>query len=112
MLNPAPKKGFTRQAYTQKNQIIPTENEKAAHKVIQAHFAKESMLTHFNPKRWFYIDLDRSGRGFGVVAYHVAGENPEDIKKEDIQLILFLSKLLSSAENHYWPTELEVACLV
>jgi hypothetical protein len=47
------------------------------------------------------------------MVYHVLG-NPQsidDIKRNKIQPILFLSKLLSVAERNYWPTELEVACL-
>lgn len=61
------------------------------------------------------IDPDASKeRGFGLVAYHVKGD-PRDtaaIKAGTIQPICFLSKVLSSAEKNYWPTELELACLV
>ncbi len=32
--------------------------------------------------------------------------------KGNIQVIMFLSKLLNSAERNYWPTELEVAAIV
>lgn len=62
------------------------------------------------------MDLDASKeRGFGVVVYHIKGDpDPavNGIKRQDIQPILFLSKLLTTAESHYWPTKLETACLV
>ena len=32
--------------------------------------------------------------------------------RQKVQPILFLSKLLTDAETQYWPTELEIACLV
>ena len=63
-----------------------------------------------------YINLDSSKRGVGVIVYHVKGDpDPQkatDIRKLDIQPIMFLSKLLLTAESHYWPTELEMAGLV
>lgn len=62
------------------------------------------------------MDLDASkAYGFGVMIYHVRGEPKEGqfkFRREDIEPICFLSKGLTTAESHYWPTELEVACLV
>ncbi|KAI7082861.1 hypothetical protein KC356_g8025 [Hortaea werneckii] len=44
---------------------------------------------------------------------HVAGDPVTDSPpKSKTQPVLFLSKMLSPAETRYWPTELEVACLV
>ena len=42
----------------------------------------------------------------------IGEENSGSVRQSDIQLVLFLSKLLNPAEKNYWPTELEVACLV
>lgn len=59
--------------------------------------------------------MDASAHGFGVILYHVAG-NEWDEKtpppRDKIQPILYLSKRLTEAETRYWPTELEVAGLV
>jgi hypothetical protein len=52
--------------------------------------------------------------------YIVKGDPPPDIdgnkahlfKKEDIQIVMFLSKALTGLETCYWPTELEVSGLV
>ncbi|SLM38758.1 reverse partial [Lasallia pustulata] len=64
----------------------------------------------------YKVSLNSSKRGVGVIVYHVKGnpdpEKATDICKTDIQPIMFLSKLLSTAESHYWPTELEMAGLV
>ena len=35
-----------------------------------------------------------------------------DFSRNDVQPIMFLSKILNAAERNYWPTELEVAGLV
>lgn len=64
------------------------------------------------------MDLDASKeRGFGVVIYHIPdNKHHQDLSKPPprtwIQPTLFLSRTLTSAEKRYWPTELEVSCLV
>lgn len=53
--------------------------------------------------------------GFGVVAYHFKGDpdaTDKQLRRSDIEPLLFMSKVLSTAKGNYWPTELEVACLV
>ena len=72
------------------------------------------MLVHYDRKRPLYIHLDASkARGFGVMIAHMEGD-PETTRpsRNKTQPVLFLSKTLSTAERRYWPTELEVACLV
>ena len=46
--------------------------------------------------------------------YHIKRNSVDskDIKHNDIQSIVYLSKTLSSAESQYWSTELEIADLV
>ena len=113
LLKDAPNHGKERLAFTRKSIINPTSDEIEAFEAIQEYFRQETMLVHFDPARCLYIDLDASGLGFGVVAYHLRGETgTEKTRIADIQPILFLSRLLNTAEKNYWPTELEVACLV
>lgn len=94
----------------------PTEKERTSFECLQAILSKGGFLHHFDSGRRLYIDLDSSKRGVGVIVYPVKGDpDPEkatDIRKADIQPLIFLSKLLSNAESHYWPTELEMAGLV
>ena len=63
------------------------------------------------------MDLDASKEfGFGMMVFHVKS-NAQDSKSKwpsrvETQPILFLSRLLTTAERNYWPTELEIAGLV
>lgn len=82
---------------------------------LQTIYSRPTILTHHDPKRRLYVDLDASkARGFGAMAYHCKDESQtnDPPRKSTIEPILFLSKLLNDAEKNYWPTELEVAGLV
>lgn len=82
---------------------------------LQSIFSHPTMLTHHDPKRRLYVDLDASkARGFGAVIYHCENEDQatDPPRSTSVEPILFLSKLLNDAERNYWPTELEVAGLV
>ena len=82
---------------------------------LQTKYSRPTILTHHDPKRRLYVDLDTSkARGFGAMAYHYKGEaqTNDPPRKSTIEPILFLGKLLNDAEKRYWPTELEVAGLV
>jgi hypothetical protein len=37
-------------------------------------------MTHFQPSRPLYIDLDASKTGFGVMVYHLEGDTSELVK--------------------------------
>ena len=68
--------------------------------------SEPQILPHFDPQKHLYIDIDASKAfGFGARLYHLNG----DKKAEPI---LYMSRLLTSTETRYWPTELEVAGLV
>ena len=96
--------------------VEPIDKERASFDCLQGILSKGGFLHYFDSSRRLYIDLDSLKRGVGVIVYHVKGDpDPEkatNICKTDIQPIMFLSKLLSTAESHYWPTELEMAGLV
>lgn len=119
LLRGAPNKGRARRVYSTATIIEePTEEELIAFKTIQQAFGGPKFLIHFDPSRQLYIDLDASKqRGFGVIVYHlrniaVANGEEHTATPGRLQPILFLSKLLTTAESRYWPTELEVAGLV
>lgn len=113
-LKRSPKGGNARKSFTKSMDIVPTSLEMDAFTELQARLTRLTYLTHFDHKRRVYIDLDASKRhGFGVMVYHVKGDpTSSDLPGNDIQPILFVSKLLNIAEANYWPTELEVAGLV
>jgi hypothetical protein len=116
LLKSAPQSGQARKNYSSKTTLNAiTETEERSFMLLRNYFARPTFLAHHDPTRQLYIDIDASkAHGFGVMMYHVHG-NPDlvkDINRQDIQPILFLSKLLNDAERNYWPTELEVAALV
>ena len=71
---------------------------------------------HFNSKRVLFIDVDSAKvGGMGTIVYHVDSELPatkDSPNRLKVRPVLFLSRLLKSAETRYWPTELELAGIV
>lgn len=115
LLKAAPKAGYARTHYAKTTEVPQNEDDLwISYQAIQDAFKEPRWLAHFDPARQLYIGLDASKHGFGVVVFHAKGDptNPEDIKRSNIEPIQFISKVLSTAERSYWPTELEVACLV
>ena len=70
---------------------------------------------HYNPERQLYTNIDSSKeREMGRMIYHIKDEVKleEYLSKRDIEPIMFLSRLLTSTETRYWPTEFELAGLI
>ena len=95
----------------------PTDQELNAFHHLQQFSLRPLILLHYNPSCQLYINLDASKTlCFGAMVYHskntITRDNGAPSKKTSIELILFLSQLLTDAETQYWPTELETARLV
>jgi hypothetical protein len=130
LLKLAPVAGNPRKTFARKTAIVdPSPDELTAFATIRLHFKDLSFLYYLSPDRQTYIDLDACKNGFGAFAYHLKNDANEDqatgpgltklvklpkgsTSRNDVQPILFLSCRTSEAEKRYWPTELEVACLV
>lgn len=118
MLKGSPLKGPERRAFATGKAInAPTDCETEAFRQLQSAFDSPLFRAHFDPLRRLYADLDASYEGFGVMAYHIQIDDHHTNlsippARTVIQPILFLSRTLTSAESRYWPTELEVSCLV
>ena len=118
LLKPAPKSGNPRKSYSSRTKLsMPNAKEIASFTTLQSLLSRPSYLTHFDPERRLYIDLDASKQfGFGAMAYHTKGDDSGSKSaypaKSKVEPILFLSRLLKDAETRYWPTELEIAGLV
>ena len=119
LLRGAPSKGRARKQHSQKTLISdPTQAEKDAFRQLQGSFDRPTFLVHYDKSRRLFIDVDASKeRGYGVVVYHVkASVHSSNLtippRRQDIEPIMFLSKILSPAEERYWPTELEMAAIV
>ena len=96
--------------------IKSTEKKRASFNCLQAILSKGSFLNHFNFNHCLYIDLDLLKRSVKVIVYYVKGNSDSikatDIQKVNVQSIMFLSKLLFTAESHYWLTEVEMTDLI
>ncbi|KAJ5232494.1 hypothetical protein N7468_005450 [Penicillium chermesinum] len=119
LLKDAPSKGAARRNLSMRTILDePSKEELEAFATLQAEFTKAPWLAHHDPHRRLYADLDASKeQGHGVVLFHIKAEyDHKDLAKPPpftaVQPIMFLSRLLSTAEKNYWPTELEVSCLV
>ena len=119
MLRKAPRKGRERREFARRTRLKDcSQAEQMSFELIQEALCQPTTLYHFVPNEQLLIDLDASKHGFGVVAYHLKDDyrNYEDSKRRPprtaMRPILFLSRLLSSAETRYGSTEMEVACLV
>ena len=107
--------GNLRNHFCKTTSIPKSEENFEAYQRIQQAFQQPTFLVHFDPTRQLYIDVDISKRGIGAMVYHVIGDptdNIQDIKHNSIQPIMFLSRVLTPAEQRFWPTEMEVAGLV
>ena len=113
LLKRAPVRGQARKKYAEVTKVEQSKDALASFKAIQDYYKNCLRFVHFDPDRTLYIDVDASKqRGFGVTVYHVRGEPGAVFSKNDIEPIMFLSKMLNNSEKDYWSTELEVACLV
>ena len=103
-------------AVQSKKLIKSTEKKRALFNCLQAILNKGSFLNHINFNHCLYIDLDLSKRSVEIIVYYVKGNSDSikttDIWKINVQSIMFLSKLLFTAESHYWLTELEMTDLI
>jgi len=113
-LKGAPTAGHARKSHAGRTRIDETAELLDSFNGVQGCFGNTKILVHFNRERPLFIFVDASKqRGFGVQVAHVKGDQMTTTPtRTNIEPILFLSKTLSAAESRYWPTELEVACLV
>lgn len=118
LLRHAPVAGQQRRAYASRTKLGSlTPQELASFQSIQDALSQPSTLVHHDPEKILWIDLDASNEfGFGAMIFHIAANEalPEGRwpSTTSVQPIFFLSRLLTSAERNYWPTELEIAGFV
>lgn len=85
-----------------------TIEEKNSFDALQLAFKNSSILNHLNPDKKLYVDTDTSKDGISGIVYHSTFDPPS---QKSVLPIKFLSRLITSVEKNYWPTELEIACL-
>ena len=117
-LRGAPLGGQQQRAFASKTKLgSPTPQELAFFKSIQEALSRPSTLVHHDTDKVLWIDLNASKEfGFRAIVFHTICNEaiPEGCWPfaTNIQPVLFLSRLLASAERNYRPTELEIAGFV
>jgi hypothetical protein len=104
-----------RKEFINRTRIIFTNKKMIFFLLLQKNFIKITLLIHFDKIKWFWIDLDEFKEfDFEIIVFHVRKEFFKKIwsTKDDIQLIMFLNRLLTIAERNYWSTELETTNLI
>ena len=84
-------------------------------KTIQEHLFKSTYLIHFDFAKQLYVDLNFSSIEINAMIYHVKSTFKnifEYFRRNAVQSIMFLSKLMTSAETRYWSIELKIAELI
>ena len=94
-------------------------NEIDSFNQIQEVFSKASFLHHFDSKKTLFADIDASKTyDFEIMIYHLKSDKSLDkdntmiLKSVEIELILFLSRMLSNVEHKLFSIELEMTALI
>ena len=109
-----------RKSYSSKMKITSISEKLKFFRIIQQSLFRSAFLIYFNDHRQLYVNLNFSKNEIDDIVYHVQNTElstteysiTEYSSKRNVQSILFLSRLLTSAETQYWLIELEVAELV
>ena len=100
-----------------------TEKKIVSFRAIQTILSKPSYLIHVDSKRQLFIDLNVSKEfDFETMLYYLKEiylqktfaklSKCDFLSRHVIELVLFLSRLISSIESNYWSTELKIADIV
>ena len=89
---------------------------------LQEFFIRISFLVHFDKNKILFIDFDVSKkRDWNVMMYHVKIDrfhvNDEtnffiSSRRQNVESIMFLNKILSSTKKRYWFIELKMIVLI
>ena len=81
---------------------------------LQKVFSKVKLLVHHDFTRITYVNVDAfKQRNFDVVIYHLKSDaNFNNFKIDEIEFIMFFSRMLIFVEKRYWFTKLKMIDLV
>jgi hypothetical protein len=104
-----------RKEFINRTKIIFINKKMISFLLLQKNLIKTTLLIHFDKIKWLWIDLDEFKEfDFEVIIFHVIKKFSKKTWsiKNDIQLIMFLSRLLISAKKNYWLIELKTVELI
>ena len=92
----------------------PFAAELDSYRQLQKAFSKAKLFVHHDPTRITYVNVDAfKRRDFDVVIYHLKPDaDLNNLKISEIELIMFLNRMLISTKERYWSTELEMIDLI
>ncbi len=104
-----------RKEFINRTKIILINKKMISFLLLQKNLIKITFLIHFDKIKWLWIDLDEFKEfDFEVIIFHVIKKFSKRTWsiKNDIQFIMFLSRLLISAKKNYWFIELKIIKLI
>jgi hypothetical protein len=104
-----------RKEFINKIRIILTNKKMTFFLLLQKNLIKITLLIHFDKEKWLWINLNEFKKfEFEVIVFHVIKKFSKKtwFTKNNIQLMMFLNRLLISIEKNYWFIELETAELI
>jgi hypothetical protein len=104
-----------RKEFINRTRIIFINREIISFLLLQKNLIKITLLIHFDKIKWLWIDLDEFKKfDFEVIVFHVIKKFSKEIwsTKDDIQLIMFLNRFLTSTKKNYWSIELKTTELI
>ena len=104
-----------KKSYAMKIKLAESSNDEiTVFETLQKNLFKSTYLVHFDLTKQLYADLNFSDIDMNVMIYHVKSNAFifEYSSRNDVQSIMFLSRLLTSTKTRYWSTELKLAELV
>lgn len=112
LLKGSPRNGKERKAFASKLRLnSPSNAEIMSFETVRDCLSSKQTLKHFDAAKELLIYVDASKDHGYAAALHQVHEEPGHEGGVEFP-ILYLSKMLNSAERNYWPTELEIAGLV
>ena len=122
LLRDALNKKRTRKIHSTRILINSFISKKNSFNQLQNFFIRINFLVHFNKSRILFIDFDvNKKRDWDVMMYHVKIDkfhvNDEtnfsiSSRRQNVESIIFLNKILSSTKKRYWFIELKMIVLI
>ena len=104
-----------RKTYTSKTKLLLTSKKKKSFKALQKALSNVFILIHFNFKKVLWIDLNEfKEHEFEIMIFHFRNEIAQNkiFQRTQIEFIMFLSRLSTSAKMNYWSIELKMTILI
>ena len=106
-------KNNSRKNFFKKTPVDQSINGKyQSYEYLQIRFSKSSFLIHFEAIKSIFIDVNAlKKKDFEVMIFHVQNDSEKNdiiIIKNEIQSIMFFSKILIDAKSKYWLIELKM----